>query len=187
MLPRKIRSLRDHGRGKDKSHSLSAGGLMSIFKTDGSKSNKDGNDEEKEKDEPPKIDPQKIEEVQQKLEELEISDMSIDHIKYILQTEYADGDPLKAAEFIDFQQKATAGIITAYDPAVHMVGAENRESVTCYIDALLFAMFCSIDAFECMLKADFTTNPSKNNLVTLLRLWVNMLRSGKLIRTDMVR
>jgi hypothetical protein len=33
---------------------------MSIFKTDGSKSNKDGNDEEKEKDEPPKIDPQKV-------------------------------------------------------------------------------------------------------------------------------
>lgn len=66
-----------------------------------------------------------------------------------------------------------------------MLGAENRENVTCYLDALLFAMFANLTAFECMLKND-STDESQRKLAALLRLWVNMLRSGKLIHTDMV-
>lgn len=124
--------------------------------------------------------------MRKRLEELGISDISVDHIKAILETKYAEGDPVKTAEFIDIEKKAAAGIITSYDPAVHMVGAENRGNVTCYLDALLFAMFCRMDAFECMLRTDFPPEDHKSTLVNLLRMWVNMLRSGKLIRTDMV-
>jgi hypothetical protein len=68
-----------------------------------------------------------------------------------------------------------------------MVGAENREYVTCYLDALLFAMFAKMDAFECILKNTYPTDDPRTKLVNLLRIWVNLLRSGKLIRTDMVR
>ncbi|KAL6854179.1 ubiquitin carboxyl-terminal hydrolase domain-containing protein [Trichoderma novae-zelandiae] len=68
-----------------------------------------------------------------------------------------------------------------------MVGAENRSAVTCYIDALLFAMFSKLDAFECMLRNDFPLDDPRNKLVTLLRIWVNMLRSGKLIHTDLTK
>lgn len=67
-----------------------------------------------------------------------------------------------------------------------MVGAENRSAVTCYIDSLLFAMFSKLDAFECMLKNDFPVDDPRNKLATLLRIWVNMLRTGKIIRTDLV-
>jgi hypothetical protein len=88
-------------------------------------------------------------------------------------------------EFIILQEESSSGVIVPYNPMVQMVGAENRGNVTCYLDALLFAMFAKLDAFECMLKTEFTEE-SRRKLVTLLRLWVNMLRSGKLIHTDMV-
>lgn len=67
-----------------------------------------------------------------------------------------------------------------------MLGAENRGNVTCYLDSLLFAMFAHLNAFESMLKNDLENEPQRK-LAALLRLWVNMLRSGKLIHADMVR
>jgi hypothetical protein len=73
-----------------------------------------------------------------------------------------------------------------YDPRVSMVGAENRCYVTCYLDSLLFAMFAKMDAFECILKNNFPADDPKGKLVNLLRIWVNMLRSGKLVRADLV-
>lgn len=88
-------------------------------------------------------------------------------------------------ELLQLQQRAFAGIIEPYNPNIQMLGAENRGSVTCYLDALLFAMFAKLTAFECMLKND-STDAHTRNLSALIRLWVNMLRSGKLIHTDMV-
>lgn len=133
------------------------------------------------------LDDSKIDEVQALLERLNITNVSSEHIRDIMATKFADGDPKRTADFIDIEQKAQAGIIVSYDPSVHMVGAENRESVTCYLDALLFAMFSKLDAFECMLKTDFTLEDPRYKLVNLLRIWVNMLRSGKLIRTDLTK
>lgn len=98
---------------------------------------------------------------------------------------FAEGNVDKAIEYIQMQQKAQAGEIVPYDPNVEMAGAVNRGNVTCYLDSLLFAMFSKLQAFECMLKSDFSDEP-KRRLVTLLRLWVDMLRSGKLIQTDLV-
>jgi len=92
----------------------------------------------------------------------------------------------KAIEILLLQQDAISGIITSYDPTVRMLGAENRGNVTCYLDALLFAMFAKLEAFECMLKVDVRDDEPRKRLVVLLRLWVNMLRSGKLIDTEMV-
>ena len=91
----------------------------------------------------------------------------------------------KALELVQLQDKAFKGIIQPYNPNVHMLGAENRGNVTCYLDALLFAMFSKVTAFECMLKNDLPDEPQRK-LAALLRLWVNMLRSGKLIHTDIV-
>lgn len=47
-------------------------------------------------------------------------------------------------------------------------------------------MFARLDSFEAMLYNSFDDVPRKK-LAGLLRLWVNMLRSGKLITTDIVR
>ena len=127
-----------------------------------------------------------IKDVQYRLDELGITDVSVDHIRDIMSTKYAEGDPGRTAEFIDIEQRSSTGALIPYNPQIHMVGAENRGNVTCYLDSLLFAMFAKIDAFECILKNDFPANDSRSKLVNLLRLWVNMLRTGKLIKTDMV-
>ena len=78
------------------------------------------------------------------------------------------------------------GIIQSYDSNIKLLGAINREGVTCYLDALLFAMFARLGSFEAMLYKNFE-DPPRKRLATLLRLWVNTLRAGKLITTDIVR
>jgi hypothetical protein len=91
----------------------------------------------------------------------------------------------KAFEMVVLFQESVEGIIKPYDPSIHMLGAENRENVTCYLDALLFAMFARLGSFEPILYKNFDDEPLRR-LSTLIRLWVNMLRTGKLIQTDVV-
>lgn len=78
------------------------------------------------------------------------------------------------------------GLVKPYNPRTKLLGAINREGVTCYLDALLFAMFARLDSFEAMLY-DSLEDVSRRKLAGVLRLWVNMLRSGRLITTDIVR
>lgn len=77
-------------------------------------------------------------------------------------------------------------MVTNYDPAVKMKGAQNRQGVTCYLDATLFSMFSRLDSFEAMLYNTFNDLP-RSRLSFLLRVWVNLLRSGQLITTDITR
>lgn len=77
------------------------------------------------------------------------------------------------------------GIIRSYSPNTKLLGAENRSGVTCYLDALLFAMFARLECFEAILYKSFNDEP-RRKLAIVLRLWVNLLRSGKLITTDIV-
>ena len=46
-------------------------------------------------------------------------------------------------------------------------------------------MFAKLESFECMLKGD-SLDEAPKRLALFLRLWVNLLRSGKLIEADMV-
>lgn len=127
-----------------------------------------------------------ITEVRRKVADLELLNLKDDHIQYALNTKYANNDVDKAIELLIIQQKSFSGTVIPYDPNVNMLGAENREAVTCYLDALLFAMFAKLESFECMLKGE-SLDEAPKRLAALLRLWVNLLRSGKLIETDMVR
>lgn len=106
-------------------------------------------------------------------------------IEYALQTKYAGGDPDKALEILILFQESVEGLVRPYDHNVYMKGAENRENVTCYLDSLLFAMFARLGSFEPILYTTFEDEP-RRRLSTLIRLWVNMLRTGKLIQTDIV-
>ncbi|KAI0398064.1 cysteine proteinase [Xylariaceae sp. FL0594] len=166
----------DKSEGSHKHRQMSSDLLHSIFKSDVTKQLKA---EEKEA--------AKIELVKQKLVSLglDLPGLEDRYILYALNSKHASMDVDKAIEILLLQQDAISGVITSYDPAVHMVGAENRGNVTCYLDALLFAMFAKLEAFECMLKADVRDDEPRKRLVVLLRLWVNMLRSGKLIDTEM--
>ncbi|EGY18108.1 hypothetical protein VD0002_g2628 [Verticillium dahliae] len=192
MKGRRLFSVKDREKDKYGSHRrnkssepghknrpLSADNFFSLFKSDASRQINSSHE-----------DKAKIEDVLQLLAEdnPEYTKHSIspDHIRQVLHSYYAAGDVRKAAEFIQMQSDASAGKIYPYNPNVQMSGAENREAVTCYLDSLLFSMFARMDAYEGMLKHEFTDEP-RRKLVTLLRLWVNMLRSGKLIYTDMTK
>lgn len=75
------------------------------------------------------------------------------------------------------------GIVKPYQADTRLVGAVNKEGITCYLDTLLFAMFAKLDSFEAMLYENFE-DMRRKRLAGLLRLWVNMLRTGRLITTD---
>ncbi|KAH7363099.1 ubiquitin C-terminal hydrolase [Plectosphaerella cucumerina] len=181
MKARRLFSVKDkngtHRRNKSsepghKNHSVD---FLKLFKNDAAPKQSADKDEKT-----------KIDEVSRVLAEVDITDVSTDHIREALDNEYAAGDIAKAVDFIQMATRASQGKILPYDPKTQMTGAVNREFVTCYLDALLFAMFARMDAYEPMLQHEFTDEPRKK-LATLLRLWVNMLRAGKLIHTDMTK
>ena len=120
-----------------------------------------------------------------RLSKLGISTFKAPDIEYVLNTNYARGDPEKAFDLLVLLEDSEEGIIKEYRPEVKLLGAVNRRNVTCYLDATLFAMFARLDSFEAILYNPFEDERRKR-LATLLRLWVNSLRVGKLITTDIV-
>lgn len=127
----------------------------------------------------------KISSIRHRLHGIGYSSIDDEQIHYALASKYANGDPDKGFEMVVLFQESVEGIVKPYNPAVHMLGAENRESVTCYLDTLLFSMFGRLSSFEPLLYTNFDDEP-RRRLSTLIRLWVNMLRTGKLIQTDVV-
>ncbi|KAI0120173.1 cysteine proteinase [Nemania sp. FL0031] len=190
-LPKKFLSRREkqgHRRGRSsdttqRHRPLSSYDIFSILKFDRTKQHAKDEDEAAQHEK----EATKVEEVRQRALGLGL-DMHIicdENILYALNLKYSSMDVDKAVEILELQQASLLGEILSYNPNVRMLGAENRGNVTCYLDALLFAMFAKLDAFECMLKADIRDDEPRKKLAVLLRLWVNMLRSGKLIETDM--
>jgi hypothetical protein len=92
----------------------------------------------------------------------------------------------KAYDLLVLANDSLEGELKDYNPGVPMLGAINRNMVTCYLDALLFAMFARLDSFEGMLYDNFEDEPRKK-LAAVLRLWVNLLRTGQLIKVDLVK
>ena len=114
-----------------------------------------------------------------------IGDLKEPQILYALRSKVAQGDVDKAYDFLLAMEDSVEGILRDYKPSIKLLGAENRSGVTCYLDALLFGMFARLDNFEAILYNSFDDEP-RRKLSTILRLWVNMLRSGMLITTDIV-
>ncbi|TAQ89789.1 hypothetical protein B7494_g1864 [Chlorociboria aeruginascens] len=156
-----------------KTRPLSSDGIINLFKSDPQK----------------KIDKgqiSKTQQIKQRLEDGGYAAIEDTQIEYALQSKHANGDVDKALELVILFQQSVDGAIKPYDPSIRMQGAENREGVTCYLDALLFAMFARLGSFEPILYTVFEDEP-RRRLSTLIRLWVNMLRTGKLIQTDMTK
>lgn len=134
---------------------------------------------------PGKAEEKKIVALQSRLAVTGIINIKDEQIDYALRGRYADGDADRAYELLVLLQRSVDGKIDGFNPNIKLLGAVNRFSVTCWLDALLFAMFARLRSFEAILYGSFNDEPRKR-LVILLRLWVNMLRGGKLITTDIV-
>ncbi|KAK0774352.1 hypothetical protein LTR59_008730 [Friedmanniomyces endolithicus] len=136
-------------------------------------------DEAKKK--PDKEHEQKVKAILGRLRYNGIDTMVESNVEYALRKSHGDSDA--AYRLLLLLQNTYQGIVEPYHPDTKLLGAINREGVTCYLDALLFAMFARLDSFEAMLYDSFNDIPRKK-LAGLLRLWVNMLRTGRLITTD---
>jgi hypothetical protein len=132
-----------------------------------------------------KVDECQIKSISHRLSRAGINNWKDADIAYVLNGAFASGNSDKAYELLVLLEDSEEGIIQSYNPDVRLLGAINREGVTCYLDALLFAMFARLGSFEAMLYKNFE-DPPRKKLATLLRLWVNTLRAGKLITTDIV-
>jgi hypothetical protein len=107
-------------------------------------------------------------------------------VEYALRAPSSNGDPEAAFRLLMLLEETYEGIVRPFDPNTKLLGAENRGSVTCFLDALLFGMFARLDSFEAMLYESFE-DPQRRKLAGFLRLWVNLLRSGRLITTDVTK
>ena len=126
-----------------------------------------------------------VQAVKQRLKQEGLTDVKEEHINFALGSQNADGSVEKAVQMLLIFQKSLEGVIKPYSPDVYMRGAINRNAVTCYIDSLLFAMFARLDSFEPIILRGFEQEP-KRRLAAILRVYVNMLRQGILIHTDIV-
>ncbi|CAE7007674.1 hypothetical protein PTNB73_00086 [Pyrenophora teres f. teres] len=113
-----------------------------------------------------------------------ITSMGEQQAEYALAWQPDDLD--RAYDLLVLANESLEGELKEYNPSVTMLGAINRNMVTCYLDALLFAMFARLDSFEAMLYDNFEDEPRKK-LAAILRLWVNFLRSGQLIKVDLTK
>ncbi|KAI1312758.1 cysteine proteinase [Xylaria venustula] len=189
-MPKKFLSRREknghrRGRSSDTTHKhrpISSEAFFSIFKFDNAKHAKEEDEVTRREQETVKI---KEVHLRAPSLNLDLHNIPDEYIRYALNSKYSSMDVDKAIEILELLQTSLSGEIIDYNPASHMLGAENRGNVTCYLDALLFAMFAKLDAFECMLKAEIPDDEPRQKLAVLLRLWVNMLRSGKLIEANM--
>ncbi|KAJ6264848.1 hypothetical protein Dda_1001 [Drechslerella dactyloides] len=109
-----------------------------------------------------------------------------DRILRILRGGYASGSTTRALDLYRMWEDASAGIIKEWSADVSLKGAENNGKVTCYLDSLLFSLYAHLDSFEAMLYNVFDDDKRKK-LSSLLRLFVNMLRSGNLITADIIQ
>ncbi|PBP22765.1 cysteine proteinase [Diplocarpon rosae] len=151
------------------------GGLMSLFRPDSTQKKLDKENVKEIKE--------KVSAVKKRLKEEDCKDMSDDSINFALRCLHSKGSVEKAVELLIIIRHSLDGNIEPYNPDVYLRGAVNREHVTCYIDALLFAMFGRLDTYESVLTKNFAEE-HKRRLAIILRVYVNMLRRGLLIQTD---
>src|SRR4051794_31570157 len=95
----------------------------------------------------------------QRIKQLGITALEEGHISYALQATH--GDTEKAFSLLLLLEDSIEGIIRTYTPNTKLLGAENRGGVTCYLDALLFAMFARLDCFEAILYKSFSDEPRR--------------------------
>jgi len=130
---------------------------------------------------PDKDEEKKVKAILERLRHFGVDTMVESNVEYALRA--SNGESEAAFRFLMLLQDTYEGLVRPYNPDTRLLGAINRESVTCFLDALLFAMFARLDSFEAMLYDNFEDLPRKK-LAGLLRLWVNMLRTGRLVTTD---
>lgn len=122
---------------------------------------------------------------------LKLPTPSMNEIISLLKSPFTQGDIIKTFHLIRFFQLSSEGLFLTNVPydklgcAIQYVGAENWENVMCYLDALLYSMFSSLESFEPILFISNHENMYVNQLAAILRVYVSLIRSGNMVTTDL--
>ncbi|CAD6501704.1 BgTH12-01954 [Blumeria graminis f. sp. triticale] len=125
-------------------------------------------------------------EIKKKLVDAGYPALKDEEVNYALASDYADGDPERAYEMLVLFQESAEGLIHPCDPNITLVGAINRNNVTCYIDSVLFAMLGGLQSYDLIFCGEFEKD-TQRILSRILLLYANMLRTGKLIHADLTK
>ncbi|KAG4028118.1 hypothetical protein MFRU_024g00880 [Monilinia fructicola] len=142
-----------------------------IFRDTNKKIDKSEKEEDEEKE--------KVENLRQLLQKEGRNDVNDEQISFCLNSKFANGNADKAHRFLVVIQESLSGVVYPYDPLTKMLGAENT-SVTCWLDSFLSSLFSVPTQFQDLLNNSYE-DPSKQKLIQLIRLWVNLMRKGILI------
>ncbi|KAG0250575.1 hypothetical protein BG011_008244 [Mortierella polycephala] len=117
----------------------------------------------------------------------------------------------KTMQYCEDLVQAVQGALVPVQTEIPLNGAVNDQMTSCYIDALLFAMFARLSAFEGLLNVNLDVETDSDSdgssemaesrrsearqgallhshrLQTWLRMFVNQLRSGRLIQAHVVK
>jgi hypothetical protein len=105
----------------------------------------------------------------------------------ILQGRFCHGNPQRAVNLALALRDAEDLILIEAHAGNLMQGVENMSGATCYLDALLFAMYArTIPLFDALLYQNRAEAYEATRLAVSMRLFVNLLRSGHLITGDLV-
>ncbi|KAI9202723.1 uncharacterized protein BJ171DRAFT_476481 [Polychytrium aggregatum] len=98
-------------------------------------------------------------------------------------------DVPSSAVFLNEWNEALDGILMDLDPSISLLGFENAGN-TCYLDSLLFSMFGGTTVFDPLVTSFAEVKDSESaalaNLRTSLRMVINRLRAGKLVKVPYV-
>ena len=133
-----------------------------------------------------KVEAKKLKALSKRLGQLGLAGLEDSHIKPTLMSREPSEGADRERDLLSIYEDSLDGTLYPFDPTCHLLGAVNRQSVTCYLDTILFAMFARVPTFEAILYKTFE-DQSRQKLATLLRLWVNLLRRGLLITAAIVR
>ncbi|ODV62224.1 cysteine proteinase [Ascoidea rubescens DSM 1968] len=125
-------------------------------------------------------------------------------IIFSLISKFSKKDLTKSFELLRFIKLSSDGFLisnsyiyknymgNSINKKIILKGAENWGYVMCYLDSLLFSMFARLQDFEPILLIDNESQSTpeskkRTKLKFLLRLYINLLRSGNLITNDLTR
>ena len=104
---------------------------------------------------PDKEEEKKVKGILERLHQHGIDNISDSNVEYALHARSSQGDPESAYRMLLMLEDTYEGIVKPYNADMRLVGAVNKDAITCYLDTLLFAMFAKLDSFEAMLYENF--------------------------------
>ncbi|KAI7871259.1 hypothetical protein BDF14DRAFT_1878653 [Spinellus fusiger] len=100
-----------------------------------------------------------------------------------------DWNMRKARVELENYEEAALGLLRPLPDATQVfLGSVNDQNTSCYINSLLFAMYANLTTFDPLLTYDTTSEElEKQKLQIYLRLYVNTLRKGHLVKGDFIQ